>query len=341
MHRSFRQAAALVGLLAGLGSSSFEAAASEADARTLFAEGRVARTAGDCDRAIGLFQKALELSPTGIGSLRNIAECEEELGRFAEARRSYWDLRVAALKSGDVRYDGWSEWAEEAHARLATQVARMTIEVEGLGERKATLLVDGKPLDPRLWGTELERDPGSHVIRLEYGGAEPSTRTVTLKKGGLEAVVLRVPAPAPEVAMPAPSTPPAASSGATEAPTAPPPPDQTTGDAMRGAAVASFAIAGLGLVGAGISLGVRQGALSDVEGMCPAYETEPCGPNVADARDRGETASLLVNVMLGVTVVGAGAGLALWLSSDDDSGAVAIGVDPARSGLGPTARWRF
>jgi hypothetical protein len=56
-----------------------------AEAKELFAHGRESRLRGDCAGAIPLFQKAADVYPAGLGSLRNIAECEETLGRYAAA----------------------------------------------------------------------------------------------------------------------------------------------------------------------------------------------------------------------------------------------------------------
>ncbi|MGZ3424178.1 MAG: tetratricopeptide repeat protein, partial [Polyangiales bacterium] len=58
-------------------------ASSESDAKDLFTRGRDLRKNGDCPGAITLFSKAYQLYPQGLGSLRNLAECEEQIGKFA------------------------------------------------------------------------------------------------------------------------------------------------------------------------------------------------------------------------------------------------------------------
>ena len=101
--------------------------AGEEDARTLFAKGRQLRADGRCEEAIIEFRRALEVWPEGLGSLRNIAECEEQLGKYAAARRDWWDLRRAVLLSNEAKYEGWDRQAQEAHTRLATKGARVFI----------------------------------------------------------------------------------------------------------------------------------------------------------------------------------------------------------------------
>lgn len=265
----------------------------ESEAQTLFAAGRQARESQDCEGAIVHFARALEVYPQGLGSLRNIAECQEQLGLFASARRSYWDLRRAALRTAEAKYEGWADWAGQAHARLDARVSRLTLRVAGdAGSRDLKITIDGKPLDPRLIGVALERDPGPTEIALDYGGATPLVRRVALVEGAREIITLDLPAPPRE-------QPPAA--GAQEG----------GSDAMQVAGVVSLAVAGASLIATFVSVGIRQDALASLEEACPAYETEGCPSSVEDLVSRGETASTLINVFGILAGVGAGLGVTL------------------------------
>jgi hypothetical protein len=64
-------------------------------AKDLFAQARWRRLQAQCARSLPLFRRANDMYPAGLGSLRNIAECEEELGHFASARRAWLDLQRA------------------------------------------------------------------------------------------------------------------------------------------------------------------------------------------------------------------------------------------------------
>src|SRR6185436_11743436 len=103
----------------------------EEDSKTFFAQGRQLRAAGNCPDAIVAFRRALEAFPQGLGALRNIAECEEQLGQFASARNDWWSLRRAVLQSNELRYESWEKDAEQGYARLATKVAKITIRIHG------------------------------------------------------------------------------------------------------------------------------------------------------------------------------------------------------------------
>ena len=100
-----------------------------ADAKDLFTRGRELRVRGDCAQRGRAVRKAYELYPAALGSLRNEAECEESLGRFASARRAWVDLKRALLTNADPKYDGWTQDADQAAARLAPKLATLTIDV--------------------------------------------------------------------------------------------------------------------------------------------------------------------------------------------------------------------
>lgn len=159
-------------------SSPARASAPEEDAKDFFARGRELRAKGDCASAAPLFAKAWQLYPGGLGSLRNLAECSEQLGRFASARRAWLDLARALLTNTEPKYAGWSDEARDAEARLAPKVARLTIVVHATGA-PVRVLVDGEPLDPQLLDMALDRDPGTYVVRVE-GGRVPIEKSVTL-----------------------------------------------------------------------------------------------------------------------------------------------------------------
>lgn len=97
------------------------------DAKDLFERGRTLRAHDDCADAIPLFRRALEAYPAGLGSLRNIAECQESLGQFTLARRAWIELGQTLEARGDLRYepryDGWADDCRQSAERLAPQAA--------------------------------------------------------------------------------------------------------------------------------------------------------------------------------------------------------------------------
>ncbi len=271
------------------------ALATEEDAKTFFAEGRRLRMAGDCVNAVVSFRRALEIYPEGLGSLRNIAECEEQIGQFASARNDYWALRRAALASNEAKYNGWEKDAEAGYNRLANKVGKLTIKLEGEHLERVRVVVDGKPLDPRLYGVQLERDLGTHSFEATYGGASPIVAKRELKEGGDEVVTLTIPS----------------LNEAKEGPKGGEPLQVTVdkGASLRTGGFVAIGVGVAGLAAAGVSLGIRQSALSTIKGPCPNLMN--CSSSLKPDQSRGQTASILFDVFgaLGVVGVGVGTGL--------------------------------
>ena len=266
--------------------SAAPALAGQSDGETLFAEGRKLRMKGDCAGAIVRFRQALEAYPEGLGSLRNIAKCQEQLGLDASARRSWWDLRRAVLKSGAAKYEGWAEDAERAHAALEHKVPRVTVKLVGGKLDGVRVQIDGVTLPQRLWGVPVERDVGEHRIAVWYGASTPFRRVVDLTRGSREVVTFTIPA---------------TSSKQTE------PVDD--GEPLRIAGYVAFGVGGLAAIGFGAALGVRQAALGDLDEACADYSR--CPPAASQPHARGQTASTLVNVFGAVAGVGIAAGIVL------------------------------
>ncbi|MCK6588836.1 MAG: tetratricopeptide repeat protein [Polyangiaceae bacterium] len=321
--RSNKGRVAALGLAGLLLAAPMTARASEDDSKTLFAQGRELRTAGKCDQAILAFRRALELNPSGLGSLRNIAECEEKLRLYASARRSYWDLRRAVLQSNEPKYQGWDKDAEAAYRALEAKVAKLTIVLRGDKLERASMKLDGKPLDPRLAGVEIERDLGLHTIEVHYGGAAPVTSKVTLAEGQRETVTIDVPSPS----------------------TAKPPPPPPSGSSeLRTGGIIALGVGGAGLVGMAVAIAVRSSALSDIEASCPGHER--CPESLRGRYETGVTASTMANVFGGIAIAGAGAGAAMLVLSQGSGGtgepqSAAIGIMPSWAGARVHAIVRF
>jgi hypothetical protein len=112
------------------------ARADELEGRELFDRARELRLRGDCEGAMPLFRQAYGAYPAGLGSLRNIAECEEALGHVASARRAWTDLGHALVGNHESKYDGWAADAAGAEARLAPKdLATGTLEVHAVTPR--------------------------------------------------------------------------------------------------------------------------------------------------------------------------------------------------------------
>jgi hypothetical protein len=310
----------------------------ESDAKDLFARARELRTNNDCGSAVPLFRKAHAIYPKGLGSLRNVAECEETLGRFASARRAWLDIKRALITMAqDPKYDGWDKDANDAAARLQPKIATVFVEVivtSPQGEIPASdrsgvdVFVNGENLGAQLVSAPIERDPGRYRIRAQTEHAQPVETEVTLVAGDTKRLTLRLV-----------KTPPAGPVAAPET--------VDTGSGKRTAGWVLVGVGGAALVGSGITFLLRQGAKSDLESACPGYESGPCPASsrgaVTDATDTGTTMSTLTSILLPVGLVSAaaGVGLLIWGNNSKEAASAASSLRVV-TGLGRVdATWRF
>jgi len=298
--------------------------ASDADAKDLFDRARELRKKGDCATAAPLFKKAYELMPQGLGSLRNLAECEEQLGHFASSRRAWLDLKRAALVSTDKKYGGWDADADAAAARLAPKVARLIVSLETKGEGAAKVYINKEPIDPKLLDVALDRDPGTYVVRAE-GGKEPVEQSIALVAGDNKSVKLKVEFPEQENPKPTPSstTPPPKDDVAPPSPSPSPPrpetPVESSGSTARTLGWVSLGVGGVAAIGSLVFIGQRASALSELEDKCPNYETGPCGSSARATVDRGRTAATFANVFGAVAILGIGTGIVILATTPSKS----------------------
>jgi len=314
------------------------------DAKDLFERARQLRAAGKCAEAAPLFEKAATVYPAGLGSIRNAAECEEQLGHFATSHRLWLDLKRAVMLSKDPKYAGWQADAEGAAARLAPKLARVTVRLTNTGTN-VVVRINDEVVAPELIGAPLERDPGRYVVRVTSDGQPPAEQTVQMAAGDAKELTFTIQAPPP------PTTPPPDPTVVGPDPRHDPIPEHHETPPSTGAATrrtvgwVGVGVGAAALVGAGISLGIRQAALGDLQSGCPKYLTEKCPTNLQSTVTRGATASTLVNV-LGIAggIVGLTGVLLVVLSPQAPSAAKEkASLTPEVSvGLGAlSARWSF
>ena len=296
----------LLGALAFLSFARPALASPESEAKDLFARGRELRTNNDCGSAAPLFKKAWTIYPAGLGSLRNLAECEEQLGHFASARRSWLDLKRALLTAPpDQKYEGWDTDAEQAAARLKPMVATFVVDVYVKGPEGEFLandasgveiFVNGESVGTSLVGTPLERDPARYRIRAQTAGAKPVETLVTLNAGDNPHVTIRLTKEPMKLAVINP-----ADDHSTR---------RTLGWILTGAGAASLAASGITFL-------IRNGAKSDVDSQCPSHTN--CPDSLHDTVDKGKTMSTLTTILFPVGIVGVAAGVTLVLTSKSSS----------------------
>jgi hypothetical protein len=174
-----RRATAVALVLGSAWTASVARADTASDAKVLFARGRALRGAGDCAGAVPVFQQAYALYPAALGSLRNIAECDEALGDREAARRAWLDLGRALAVHPEAKYAGWSEDASQAAQRLAPPAEVEKPPVVGVADPQA----EAHPAPPMATSETPAPEPGSD-------GGRATRRTVGWVGVGVGAAAL-------------------------------------------------------------------------------------------------------------------------------------------------------
>ena len=151
--------------------------ADAAAARELFIEARKLAADGKYPAACPKFEEAQRLQP-GIGSLLNLADCWEHLGRTASAWARYLDVAALAARAGQ---EDREQIARSRVAELEPQLARLTLHVA----TQTDLLVtrDGVEVRGALWESATPVDPGDHVIEASAPGKIPWRRVIAVSRG--------------------------------------------------------------------------------------------------------------------------------------------------------------
>jgi hypothetical protein len=145
----------------------------KAAADAAFAEARALVEAGKYAEACPKFELSNQLDPA-IGTLLNLADCHEQIGRTASAWAEFHEVAEKA------RYAGQTGRAAEAERRanaLAPRLVRLQVVVKAPASDLA-ILRDGSDIT-KLAGVAVPVDPGEHEIRASRPGYKPWRESVT------------------------------------------------------------------------------------------------------------------------------------------------------------------
>lgn len=266
-----------------------DAAAAEA----LFNEARRLMSQGNFQAACPQLEESQKLDP-GMGTLFNLGDCYEKVGRTASAWAAFLDVAAQAKNAGQA--------ARETDARSRAQaiepkLSRLTITVEGDPASTANLVVkrDGQiGVGRAQWGLALPIDPGEHVVEASAPGKLPFTGKVQIAPNGQNAKLV---VPALESAPVAP----------VRAPVAPPPKEaEAPSESSVSQRTLGLVVGGVGVVGLGVGavFGLQSmGKKGDADNHCNA-------DNFCDATGLSARKDALSAGTLSTVFVVAGAALA-------------------------------
>jgi hypothetical protein len=270
-----------------LSAPTFAQTGDAAGAEALFREGRALMDSGDVTGACAKFRESNRLDPA-VGTVFNIADCEEKLGHLAQAWTLFQEV-TQKLPESDERHGIAGSRAKALEPRLPQ--LRVTLAAGSPDGSRVTR--DGVELGAASLGSALPVDPGIHRIVVLAEGRESRTFSVTLREGEERALEVAVGATSPHSTTPLVVDP------------------GNPGQKTLGYVVAGVGVAGLitGAIAGVMVLGDK----STVEANCDA--NKHCNQEGLDAAEHGKTFGVITTVGLVTGAVGLGAGTYLILSA--------------------------
>src|SRR5450432_1405664 len=281
----------LVGTLFASAPARADDARDPAAAEELFRQGRAASQKKDFTTACAKFRESNRLDPA-VGTVFNIADCEEKLGRLATSWTLFQEV-VQRLPPADNR----RAIAEQRAGKLEPRVPKLSIQLAHSDRSDVTVRRDGVSLGAASLDTALPVDPGDHVVVVEAPGTRPAEFHTHIVEG--QNAVLAV---AIGEALPATDQP---GTGPNTTPSTEPARSHT----------AAYVVGGVGV--AGLITGAIAGVLvlnkkSTVNSECMGKQCSQAG---VDAANAGKTLGVVTTVGLVTGVIGLGAATYLFVSA--------------------------
>lgn len=286
-----------------------------AAADQLYKEARALAQKGDYATACPKFEASYKLD-RAVGTLLNLADCHEHIGKTASAWAEWNEaIELAKRNKDDVR----EKFATKRRNQIEPKLARLKVEVTN---PVASLSVyrDQSLLADATYNTALPIDPGEHEISVRRGDQVLKREPVTTKQGETSTVSFDLKAldeatPATETPPPPPTTtaPPSA--------TAPPPPPPATPPPSSSQKTIGFVVGGAGVLALLVAGGLEIAALSkkskaDEPDQCVNNYCSPNGFKTVDDAKNLATIGQWVGVG-GVLLTAVGATLILTSPSTE------------------------
>jgi hypothetical protein len=148
-----------------------------AGAHVLFSEGRELMKQGEVARACSKFEESYRLR-AGTGTLFNLADCWEKLGRTASAWAGFLDVAARAKRAGDTERE---DMARERASGLVPKLAHLTIRAAAAPVPRIER--NGVLVGPAMLGSSVPVDPGMHHISVTAPGKRGWETTLSVEPG--------------------------------------------------------------------------------------------------------------------------------------------------------------
>jgi serine/threonine-protein kinase len=283
-----------------------------AGAEKLFAEARKLLDAGKYAEACQRLADSQKLDP-GVGTLLNLAQCYEKMGRTATAWATYHEAAAAARANGQGDRE---KKAARAADTLEPNLPKLTVTVpDAAAEKGVEVKRNGTPVPKSLWGVSEPVDPGEYLIEAHVAGKKPWSTRVKAEAGRATAVILppldesATQAPSPAADTPAPASSPAPvrdSSSSLEG----------SSSGLRGQRLAAVIVGGTGIVAAGVGAVLALSANATYNSTNTHCTPDNfCDPQGIDDRNSAKATGRIATGALIAGGVAFAGGLALWITA--------------------------
>ncbi|MEO6573904.1 MAG: hypothetical protein ABIP89_08695 [Polyangiaceae bacterium] len=304
-HRCLFIAAAVPALLACPSAFAGDPAAAQGlfnDAKKLMAE---ERWADACPK----LEESQRLDP-GIGTLFNLANCHEHIGRSATAWAEFLEVAFAAKSKEQTARE---KAARDRASALEPKLTRLTITVSA-PTPDLTVTRDGESVGRAQWGVALPVDPGPHKLVATAPGKHRFEASVRIAPDA-KYTVFTVPVLPDEMPQPPPPlvtvAPP---------PIAAPPPATPPHGAGRTQRLVGIAVAGAGVVAVAIGAGFglsSKGKHDDAQSHCDA--SNHCDAAGLSLRDDAIQSGTISTVAFGLGAAAIATGAVLFFIAPRES----------------------
>jgi len=290
------------------------ARAQSAEAEMLFRDGRNLIKRGKLAPGCDKLDASARLEPS-VGTLLNLGDCRDKLGRPASAWAALRKAEAMAKRAGGdaQRQAEAGRRAAVLEPRLSNLVIEVAAQPDGLVVRR-----DGEVVDPAVWNTALPVDPGTYTIVAEAPGYQPWRMVVPIALDTRRQLVTippleRAPVAPPVAAAPAPAAP-------TDAPVLVTRPVITqspgTWSTTRKLS-AVLAVAGVGAAGTGLYFGIHSKTLQDrADKRCPL--TVCADAEGLRLNDQAHTAATRANILYIAGGAAVATAVVMWLVGAPD-----------------------
>lgn len=283
-------------------------------AEALFRAGRAATARGDHATACTHYRESYRLEQA-LGTLLNLALCEEALGKLASAWQHYQDV-IRDLSAEDQRF----AWTRQRLDALEARLPRLTLQVGPQRPDNTRVVVDSKEIETANLGKSLPLDPGTHEVSVLAPERAPREYRVELAEGESKVVTLQVGAAFESQQKPKPQS---ASKSREASPRSLPSANAAQTAGTR--SILAYSTLGLGagaLITSGIAGAFALDRKATVDAECDANRKNCSEAGIA-AGDSGSDLLTVAGVGLAVGVVASATGLyLLWTTPDAKTGIV-------------------